>query len=274
MAHIQCSFYSPSLKKNANVLVFIPTMSADDYLSQKHINYYRPGAKYQTLYLLHGSYGDCTDWVRLANVERYAQDKKLAVIMPSVENSSYVNMDMGEAYLTYISEELPDFLSKIFPLSKRRDNTFVAGLSMGGYGAFRAALEHPERYKCAASLSGALDLAALHNGTEAHIVLMARNYLKAVFADKTKISGSMNDLPVLLKKRLDEGAELPRLFMTCGTEDFIYETNETFHARANEMGVQVTYERHTGVHDWNYWDTHIQRVLDWLPTTGDLVEEN
>ncbi|SDM62813.1 alpha/beta hydrolase [Acetanaerobacterium elongatum] len=273
MAHIQCSFYSNSLKKNANVMVFIPTMSADDYLTQQHINYYRQNAKYQTLYLLHGSYGDCTDWVRLANIERYAQEKTLAVVMPSAENSSYVNMDRGEAYLNYISEELPAFLSKVFPLSRRREHTFIAGLSMGGYGAFRVAFEHPEQYGCAASLSGGLDMAALQNSTEAHMTLMPQNYIKAVFSDKSKIASSNNDLPTLLRLCLKKGVKLPQLYMTCGTEDFIYPTNETFYRQAEQLGINVQFERHHGVHNWDYWDAHIRDVLNWLPTVGDLVND-
>lgn len=131
MAHLDCSFYSPSLRKNAKLTVFLPTMSADDYLyNDGHPRYFAPGARYQTLYLLHGSYGDCMDWCLLANAERYAQDHCLAVVMPSGENSNYVDMAHGEEYLTYITKELPAFLTTLFPLSTKREDTFIAGLSM------------------------------------------------------------------------------------------------------------------------------------------------
>ncbi len=271
MAHMDCSFYSSSLQKNARVLVFIPTMSADDFLSGKHVNYYRRGSKYQTLYLLHGSYGDCTDWIRLSNIERFAQEHCVAVVMPSGENSSYVNMAYGEPYLDYISKELPDFLEKLFPLSRKREDTFIAGLSMGGYGAFRIALEHPSVYACAASLSGALDKAALQNSTEAHMTKMPINYRKAVFADVKNVAGSENDLSVVLKKRMTEKADLPKLYMTCGTEDFIFPANEEFYKEAKEMPMDLTFVKHPGIHDWNYWDAHIRDVLDWLPLKQDLV---
>lgn len=272
MAHLNCSFYSPSLRKNAKLTVILPTVSADDYLfNDNHPDYYKEGAKYQTLYLLHGSYGDCTDWTLFANMVRYAQEHCLAVVMPSGENSSYVNMAHGEDYLTYISEELPDFLCKMFPLSRKREDTFIAGLSMGGYGTFRAALEHPERYAAAASLSGALDKTRIQNSDEAHSRKMPLNYRKAVFGDNLMEAGGENDLRRVLRKRLDEGAELPKLYHTIGTEDFLKESSEDFLNYAKEQGVEITYVTHPGVHDWNFWDTYIQEVLDWLPLANNMV---
>lgn len=263
MAHIQCNFYSPSLQKNANVMVFIPTTSADDYLEDRSTDCYATGKTYPVLFLLHGSYGDCTDWARLANVERYAQDKGIAVVMPSAENSNYVDMYKGEAYLTYIAYELPQFLRKIFPLSRKREETFIAGLSMGGYGAFRCAFEYPEQYAAAASLSGALDMQALMNSTEAHAVKMPRRYSLAVFPNPD-ITGTRNDLPVLLRDQIASGKTMPKLYMACGTEDFIFPVNESFHEKVKDYSVSLKYEKFPGIHDWNFWDAHIQDVLNWL----------
>lgn len=264
MAHIQCNFYSSSLQKNANVMVFIPTTSADDYLEGRAVDYYVPGKTYSTLYLLHGSYGDCTDWGRLADVERYAQDKGIAVVMPSAENSNYVNMDKGEPYLTYITRELPQFLSRIFPLSSDREKTFIAGLSMGGYGAFRCAFECPEAYGAAASLSGALDMQALQNSTEAHAVKMPSSYKLAVFSGNGHIEGTRNDLPKLLSTQIEANKIMPKLYMTCGAEDFILAANESFYNKVKNLKIDLKYEKYPGMHDWNFWDAHIQDVLNWL----------
>ncbi|MDD2958642.1 MAG: alpha/beta hydrolase family protein [Lachnospiraceae bacterium] len=265
MAHIDCNFYSDSLQKNAHVIVFIPSMSADDFLEDRQVSYYEEGKKYPVLYLLHGSYGDCMDWSLRSSIERYAQDKEIAVVMPSAENSAYINMVWGENYLTYIGKELPDFLRKIFPLSSVRDENYIAGLSMGGYGAFRVALEYPETFGYIASLSGGLDMPALQNGTEAHSKKMPLNYKEAVFDGGDKIAGSRNDLPVLLKEKKSAEICLPKMYMNCGTEDFIYPANEAFYKAACQMGVEITYERFQGVHCWDYWDAHIKDVLNWLP---------
>lgn len=271
MAHFQCSFYSPALEKNAVVQVILPTTTADDYLYDSGFDYCQADTGYQALYLLHGSYGDCTDWLRRTSVERYAEAHKLAVIMPSAENSSYVNMARGERYLEYIGEELPRFLSTMFPLSGKREHTFIAGLSMGGYGAFRVAFAYPATFGCAASISGGLDMRALQRGDEAHIAKMPLNYRKAIYPDPQNVPEE-HDLVLLLKALVDKGTELPALYMCCGTEDFLLPVNDAFFEKAEAMGVPITYQTHPGVHDWNYWDAHIQDVIRWLPIVKSLVE--
>lgn len=268
MAHIDCSFYSPSLKKNAHLIVFLPSVSADDYLEDRPVRYYDPETRFPTLYLLHGSYGDCMDWCLRTGIERYAQEKGVAVVMPSGENSSYVNMAHGEAYLEYIGRELPEFTRKIFPLSRKREETWLAGLSMGGYGAFRVGLEFPETFGRLAALSGALDMQALQNSGEAHATRMPASYKNAVFADFHKVTGTRDDLAVLLAEQLAAGRPVPPLYMTCGTEDFILPTNEAFYSKAVELGVSPVFEKHPGVHNWDYWDGHIKDVLNWL-TSGE-----
>lgn len=260
MAHIDCSFYSNSLKKNAHVIVFVPTVSADDYLEERKVDYYSAEKKFPVLYLLHGSYGDCMDWPRLTGIERYAQEKGIAVVMPSAENSSYVNMEAGEAYLTYISEELPEFMCKMFPFSRKREDTYIAGLSMGGYGTYRCALEHPEKYGCAASLSGGLDQEVMKSVKLPHKGKMSASYVKAVNLE----SDSDNQLGNLLEKRISEKADLPKLYMVSGTEDPITPSGDAFYEKAKELGVEITYEKHPGIHDWNFWDTYIKDVLEWI----------
>src|SRR5919108_3091874 len=114
--------------------------------------------KYRTLYLLHGYSDDHTAWQRWTSIERYVDGLELAVVMPAVHLSYYTDIAYGGKYWQFISEEVPAVVRDIFPLSSERKNNFVAGLSMGGYGAFKLALTHPERYAAAASLSGALDI--------------------------------------------------------------------------------------------------------------------
>ncbi|MBQ6594050.1 MAG: esterase family protein [Clostridia bacterium] len=265
MAHIDCSFYSASLLKNVHVIVFLPSVSADDYLEDREIHYFDPQTRFPTLYLLHGSYGDCMDWCLRTGIERYAQDKGIAVVMPSGENSSYINMAHGERYLDYIGKELPEFMTRMFPLSKDREKTYIAGLSMGGYGAWRVGLGYPGTFGAIASLSGALDMAALMTSGAPHVSKMPEAYRRAVFADTGAIPGPENDLPALLRRLLEAGTPLPRMYMTCGTEDFIFPTNESFFRAAGAMGIDITYEKYPGVHDWDFWDSHIRDVLRWLP---------
>ena len=272
MAHLDVSFFSSALKKNAEITVILPSVSADDYLFiDDHPDYYNPETKFQTLYLLHGSYGDFMDWGLLTSIYRYAQENCVAVVMPSGENSSYLTMRHGEDYLRFISEELPAYCTTLFPLSTKRKDTFIAGLSMGGYGAYRAALEHPEKYAAVASLSGNLDKAE-QKSIGNHVNKMPLNYRRATMGDDLSIKGTDDDLRVLLKKRVDAGCELPKMYHTIGDEDFLRADGENFLAYAKELGVDIEYHVHPGVHNWIFWDRYIQDVLAWLPLKKDMVK--
>lgn len=272
MAFMQCNFFSPVLNHNTDINVFVPTPNSDEILNHKAADYFEEGDKFQTLYLLHGAYGDYSDWYRLTSIEKYAQAHKLAVVMPSVSNSFYQDMYRGSAYLTYMLEELPAFVKSIFPVSEKREDTFVAGLSMGGYGAVKLAFEKPEQYGACASLSGAVDIVKCMEMTENKTV-EGPFLWSAIFERPGELEGSDADLFALAKKRISEGRKLPKLYQTVGTEDFIYEANLSAKAKWEEMGTDFTFEEYPGIHDWDFWDAYIQRVLEWLPLKNDSVKE-
>jgi S-formylglutathione hydrolase FrmB len=167
-------------------------------------------------------------------------------------------MAYGNNYWTFVSEELPRLCRSFFPLSERREDTFVAGLSMGGYGAFKLALRKPEMFSYAASLSGALDIANRRHD----LPLFQR-----IFGESGP-KGTDNDLLALLDplaKAMQEGKPVPQLYQCCGTEDFLYEDNQTFRDACTRAGLPLTYEEGPGSHEWGYWDAKIQDVLKWLP---------
>jgi S-formylglutathione hydrolase FrmB len=261
MAFMRCSFFSLVLETNTDINVIMPTISSDEIMNKKDTSWFHKDMRYQVLYLLHGAYGDYSDWIRHTGIERYAHEKRLAVVMPSAANSFYQDMHQGLRYLTYLTEELPSFVQTMFPISGKREDTFVAGLSMGGYGALKLAFAKPENYAACASLSGGLDLAFIKNGDD-QIVSPVK--WDSIFEDPSKIAGTDADLFALIEKRKKEGRLLPRIFQSCGAEDFLYKSNASAHEKLVKLGVDITYEEHPGIHDWNYWDKHIQRVLNWL----------
>src|SRR5699024_11073532 len=163
--------------------------------------------------------------------------------MPEVRRSFYADEAVGEQYWTFVAEELPQLIARTFRVSTAREDTFVAGLSMGGFGAFKLALNHPERFAAAASLSGALDVTQLREelGT-GH--LLPRGWAGAA------------------------AAALPALFVDCGTEDELLSMNQDFLDTAAQHGVEVTSRLRPGAHTWDFWDEGIQDVLDWLPLRG------
>jgi putative tributyrin esterase len=208
------------------------------------------------LYLLHGLSDDCTIWERRTSIERYASEYGIAVVMPEVRRSFYTDEAVGEKYWTYVSEELPQLLARTFRISTAREDTFVAGLSMGGFGAFKLALHHPDRFAAAASLSGAIDPTSMD--LSQHAGSLARRIW-----DGRAIEGTDDDLMALLRSA-DPDA-LPRLFLDCGTEDRLVTANRAFADLAEQRGVDLVSRLRPGTHAWDFWDRGIQDVLDWLP---------
>src|SRR3954464_521265 len=157
MAHLRCDFFSEELSLSTSMTVLLPQRTPTPI----GITGRTVGGAPPVLYLLHGLSDDDSIWLRRTSIERYVAPLGLAVVMPQVHRSFYTDEAAGGRYWTFLSEELPDLVATFFRLSARREDTFVAGLSMGGYGALKWGLRHPDRFAAAASLSGAVDLAVL-----------------------------------------------------------------------------------------------------------------
>ncbi len=269
MAFFQCNIFSQTLHFNTNIGVIIPSPNSDEIFNQTDSGYFEPGIKYQTVYLFHGLFGDFSDWMRWTSIERYAQERKVAIIMPSTSNSFYQNMYRGEKYFTYLTEELPHFVHTIFPLSNAREDNFTVGLSMGGYGALKIALTKPEEYACAASLSGAVDIVeVIENGLFQDTFIDISN----IFEYPEYLENTDADLFTLIRKLIKENRTVPKIFISCGKEDFMYQQHERSKRKLTEIGVEFHFEEHPGKHDWNYWDTHVQTALDWLPLKRTVIK--
>lgn len=221
----------------------------------------------KTLYLLHGYSDDHTRWQRQTSIERYVEDLNIAIIMPNVHRSYYTDTQYGYNYWSFVSDELPKKMRKIFPLSDQREDNFVAGLSMGGYGAAKLALRHPENFAAFATLSGAVDLAMLEDEkVQFEVELQVANEFKWVFGEK--LTETENDTMYLLE-RLADKEEKPLIYQCCGTADFLYPMNVAFRELAEESGYDLTYTEEEGAdHNWPYWDAKIKDVLDWLKEKG------
>ncbi|HOJ11044.1 MAG TPA: alpha/beta hydrolase family protein [Clostridiales bacterium] len=255
MALIHCNFTSETLGVASSMCAILPQ---PQYIPEnKDISWKNGG--YPVLYLLHGLSDDHTIWQRRTSIERYVASMNIAVVMPAVNRSFYSDMAYGQKYWTFVSEELPFIVRNLFPISNKREDTFVAGISMGGYGAFKLALTHPERFAAAASLSGVMDVAAKIDelGHE-------NNECRLIFGDNSEIRRTKSDLFYLAEKVAKSDGLKPKLFQCCGTEDFLYTDNIRFRDFCKNLPLELTYEEETGTHEWGYWDKKIQRVLAWL----------
>jgi len=261
MAIIEVNFISKYLMR---VVTFNAIIPVDKFGPQAENAEQKP---LKTLYLLHGIFGNYTDWVNGTRIQAWAEANDLAVIMPSGENRFYLDDEKsGELYGEFIGKELVEFTRKLFPLSDKREDTFIAGLSMGGYGAIRNGLKYAENFGCVIGLSAAL----VHDtwkdaDNSAPIFTFRRNYYEAVFGEYDKVKGSDKDPKALLLKLKEEGRSVPKMYLCCGTEDGLVTANRDFRDFLNENGVDLTYVEGPGKHDWVFWDTYIKKVLDWLP---------
>jgi putative tributyrin esterase len=255
MALIRCDFYSDALDVSTTMTVLLPeqTRSQIGLAGAPAAD----AAGFPTLYLLHGLSDDHSIWQRRTALERYVAPLGLAVVMPSVSRSFYADEASGLDYWTFLADELPAKVESMFRVSTRREDRFVAGLSMGGYGAFKWALRRPDRFAAAASLSGAVDLARIQRerGRSQDPRMMER-----IFGDAV-VAGSDDDLFALL----DTVTDPPPLYLSCGTGDYLIDDNRRLAAACADRGVDLTSDFQDGVHDWAYWDRTIQDVLAWLP---------
>jgi len=276
MAIIEGKFFSKELFRSVCVNVILPLPESGDYFFGSRTFYPKEGEKYQALYLLHGFSADHSDWARFSRIETYAQKKQLAVVMPGVDNSFYANLPNGGNYYNYYTKELPEVMQKLFPISAKRENNFIAGLSMGGFGALKAALRNPEQYAAAASLSGGVSIERPDPSREgvpgAPSVPTAKYLFGAYGFDYEYYNPEHEDLKALLKSAIESGRQVPKLYMCCGTEDFLYQSNLEYRDYALGLGADLTYEEGPGVHDWDFWDPYIRKILDWLPLKGGFVD--
>jgi putative tributyrin esterase len=250
MAFLEVKFFSKILGLSCSANVLLP--QSEDRAQNREI---------PVVYLLHGHSDDHTMWVRRTAVERHAEAlaPEFAIIMPAVEKSFYTDMKHGDNYWTFVSEELPQIMGSMFPLSQKREDTFAAGLSMGGYGALKLALNYPVRFLACASFSGACDMGERLKG-----VVQENAFNRAmldIFGSTEEFLHSENDL-MWRAERISKGATIPKIYMACGTKDFLYENNLKFLEHLRKLGLPVTWEATPGrEHTWDYWDEQIQVAL-------------
>lgn len=263
MALMTLSFYAPSLRRTVPLTVMLPT---DKQLPGQPG--YQNAAPYKTLYLLHGAFGSNYDWLSGTRVRRLAQDANLCVIMPSGDNKFYCDSPIsGDMYGQFISEDLVKFVEATFPVSRKREDRFIGGLSMGGFGAIVNGLRHPETFGaiCAMS-SGLLKKRVINAVDEPGRDLFTRTQFATMFGLKDAADFENSDIDYdKLARRVARRAKKPIFHLCCGTGDSLLEVNHDFRDLLVDLGYDVTYEEWEGEHNWKFWDEAIEKVIAWLP---------
>jgi putative tributyrin esterase len=260
MALLQVNFHSKALKRIATFNALVP-LDALDAPGQPD----RPKGPMKALYLLHGYTGNYTDWVCGSPVQELSEKHNIAMFMPSGDNFFYLDdTDMGALYAEYIGEELVEFTHKMFTLSGKREDTFIGGYSMGGYGAIRNGLKYAHRFGRIIALSSAFIMDNIAGMSPEYKNPFADyNYYRRVFGDLDQLIGSDKDPEALIREKKKAGEPIPEIYMACGSEDFGVETNRKYHEFLNAEGIAHTYMESPGVHNWKFWNEYIEKAILW-----------
>ncbi|MBB5264745.1 S-formylglutathione hydrolase FrmB [Catenibacillus scindens] len=263
MAVLEVNFISETLMRTVPMHVILPADKLPMPGEKR-----KPVKPFKTLYLLHGILGNYTDWLYGTRIQRWAEEKNLAVVMPSGDNASYVDRAQEHNYYgQFIGEELVDMTRKMFRLSEKREDTFIGGLSMGGYGALRNGLKYSETFGYVAALSSAFFFEHLDSLTEDGMYFaQKRSFREATFGKDLEAAADSDMNPrYLVKKMKENGDKFPEIYMACGRQDGLLEDNRAFARYLKAENVSVTYDEEDGSHEWDFWDRQIKKVLDWLP---------
>ncbi|GHU79037.1 tributyrin esterase [Clostridia bacterium] len=215
----------------------------------------------RVLYLLHGLGDNCEAWTRYTNIERYAREYKLAVIMPEVQRSFYFDMEYGLKYFEYVSRELPELCGQMFGISAKREDTFIAGLSMGGYGALKCALTNPEKYAGCASFSGVPNIRTV---LDEHVNEANKKERQSVFGTELVIKEKDDPYSLAGQLALTPAGNRPKIYISCGRQDFLYKINAEYDLHLRRLGIEHKYMEWDGEHEWGFWDKSIQYALHYF----------
>ena len=273
MGIVRFNFNSQTLMQQVNVTICLPTYGFED--AAKGVDaqaYYRPGMKYQTLWLLHGGSGDDADYVTFSNIARYAEEHKVAVVCPADYNQYYTNdLHGGARYFDYIVDELPQVLRGLFPLSPKREDNFVGGLSMGGCGAFKCAIARPDLYSAALIMSGSI---LSKSWLEDRYAAGGNSILFSRLGTPDTFENGPDDMWSYARKQADAGTKMPKFFLSVGAEDFTLDVMRASCAYIHGLGFDVeVYEEVEGLrHEWKLWDRTLEKALnEWLPVKNKPV---
>ncbi|CAN5379967.1 alpha/beta hydrolase family protein [soil metagenome] len=234
MPFCELDYFSKALQKQTSVNLILPDPDAP-----------KP---WNVMFLLHGLSDNHTIWQRRTSIERYVEGLPLLVVMPDGGRSFYLDAVEGPAYGTAIGSELPALISSYFETTAEWS---ITGLSMGGYGAFKLALDHPSLFTSAVSHSGALHFGHAAYGRDDAFM---QEFRRVTGVDH--VGGPM-DLHALVSS-VDK---MPKLRFDCGVDDFLLEANRDFKKHLDSNGIPHEYEEFSGDHSWSYWDEHVQEAI-------------
>lgn len=226
------------------------------------------GTDIPTLWLLHGANSDRHEWFDETSLVRYLQGRGMAAVTVSVHNGFYVNMASGADWADYLENEFVPSVRGLFPcLSREREKNWLAGASMGGFGAFRLAMNRPDLFSKAGSFAGSVEMPSIIERNARGIQPGGPDFGWAFGGYENMINNS-NDV-IWLARQCEDKALLPELYMICGADDFGYALSLIARDDLLAAGCSVIWKEIPGIHSYNCWDPAIPAFLDWLEGKGE-----
>ncbi|MEA2173180.1 MAG: putative tributyrin esterase [Blastocatellia bacterium] len=221
--------------------------------------------RYPVLYLLHGLAGHYSDWTNKSELTSYAAQYHLIIVTPEGNNAWYTDSPVvpTEKYESYILQELiPDVQARYRTLTGREGRA-IAGLSMGGYGALKFGVKHPEMFSFAASMSGALKAASWTESEMAKVPwTLVPLTLKQAFGPDSNPAHAANDIFKLFRELpADRLSSLPYFYLDCGTEDELVTQSRELSGIFLERKIPHEFRQLPGKHEWPYWSQQVRDIL-------------
>ena len=277
MARLSVDYYSPSLMRTTTLDVILPiddhgaaltldTLRRNDPAAWERTPYLPEQPPFKTLFLLHGISGNHRDFISETRIRTWAEQRGLAVVMPSGYNAFYLDHpDAHNYYGRFVGEELVEVARRMFPLSRRREDTFIGGISMGAYGALRNGFKYAENFGCIVALSSAMLVSDFNSVVSDDLFFLSRPFLESVFGDLNAVVDSDKDPRWLAADVVYCDRPRPRVFMAWGSSDPLAAPNRELATRLRDTGIDVEAHEMPGGHDWDFWNVALPQALDWLP---------
>lgn len=265
MALVSMNFESKYLGNNTEINVILPDLPRN----MSPAEFYESGKKYPVVWLLHGTFGDHSDWIRKSRVELFACERDVIVVTFSAMNSNYLNWpNFGMGYMAwdFLFEELMPMIYGWYPASKKREDNFIAGLSMGGGGTIQYCVAHPEKFAAAAVLSSSPKNIHEMDPTGENDSLGSsrqKNLYETMGGFENYMNSPANAWDDI--KKFTEMKDPPRLYFTTGGNDFLKKYYDDFEAYAKSIGLEAEFETVPGFeHEWRFWDIAIEKAFDFF----------
>ena len=267
MAIGEMIFYSKEMNRNTEFRFILPE---GPYPVEKNQHYYERPAK--ALYLLHGHGNGNEEWITSSSIREVSARYNIAVFMPSGENSFYLNQkEAKKNYADYVGKELVEYTRKTFHLSEKREDTFVGGISMGGFGALHTGLMFPETFSKIMALSSALilyNIAGKKEDFNDKFGFGEWEYYTSIFGDLEHILENDTNPEYLADQIIKSRGQVPGIYMACGTEDFLLETNRRFAKFLRQNQIPAQYYENEGDHNFRFWNPHLEKAVRWMAESG------